>query len=146
MNANEREFVSHSAAETWAFAARLALECVPGSVIALHGDLGAGKTCLVQGLGRALEVREAVHSPTFTLVNEYRGRLPLHHIDLYRLASAAEAFGLGLDEYLDGGGVTVIEWAERAAPLLPARTIHIELRPGAGPTERIIRTWQGDAP
>ena len=146
MNANAREFVSHSAADTWAFAAQLAREFVPGAVVALHGDLGAGKTCLVQGLGRALGVREPVHSPTFTLVNEYRGRLPLHHIDLYRLHSAAEAFGLGLDEYLDGEGVTVIEWAERAASLLPARTIHVELRPGAGPTERLIRTWQGDAP
>ena len=100
-----------SAEETQAFAARLARFVTPGTVIGLNGDLGAGKTCFVKGLATGLGIHaDEIYSPTFTLIAEhYSGRLPLYHIDLYRL-DGAEIEGLGIEEYLFGHGVTVIEW------------------------------------
>jgi tRNA threonylcarbamoyladenosine biosynthesis protein TsaE len=91
-----------SPAETHAVAAALAERLRPGDVVAIEGDLGAGKTCFAQGVGRALGVREPMGSPTFTLINEYAGRRPVYHVDLYRLSGAAEALDLGLDEIMDG--------------------------------------------
>jgi len=99
-------------------------------VIALHGNLGAGKTCFTQGLAQAAGVREPVCSPTYTLISEYQGTVPFHHIDLYRLGGPEEAYDLGLDEYLETDGITVIEWAERAAEMLPSHTLHIRLTRG----------------
>jgi tRNA threonylcarbamoyladenosine biosynthesis protein TsaE len=93
--------------------------------LALHGELGSGKTCFVQGLAEALGVRAFVNSPTFTIINEYKGRLPLHHIDLYRVKSEREADLLGLEEYLEAEGITAIEWPENISSLLPKNTIHI---------------------
>ena len=108
------EFLSHSPAETEALGEYWGREASHGSVIALSGDLGAGKTQLVKGLARGLGVTARVHSPTFTLVNEYRGgRLRLFHLDLYRLETRAQFLGAGLEEYLQPDGVAVIEWAER---------------------------------
>jgi len=137
--------VSRSPEDTHRFAARLAGRLGPGAVLALHGELGAGKTCLVQGLARALGVTAPVGSPTFTLINEHPGRLPLYHIDLYRIRSPREALALGLDDYLYGDGVAAIEWAERVADLLPPHTLHIRLEPGAAPDERLI-TVSGGGP
>ena len=131
--------------ETWALAAELLKELCPGAVIALHGDRGSGKTCFVQGLAEAMGVQRPVGSPTFTLVNEYDGAAcVLHHIDLYRISGPREALGLGLDEYLHGDGITAIEWAERAAELLPAGTIHVEFCVGDKPDERVIRIRRGE--
>ena len=99
----------------------------PGDVVALDGELGAGKTCFVQGLVRALGVVTQATSPTFVLVNEYRGRLPVHHVDAYRTGSLAELLDLGLLDLMGGDGVTLLEWAERAEPLLPRpvlRSVH----------------------
>ena len=110
-----------------------------GAVIALHGDLGAGKTCFVQGLAAGLGVKGPVHSPTFTLINEYRGDVPLYHLDLYRLHSEDEAWDIGIDQYLSGDGITAIEWAERIAHLLPANTYHIGLDYGPESNQRIIK-------
>ena len=129
---------SNSPADTDRLAARIADGLAPGTVLALHGDLGAGKTFFTQCLAAALGVTRNVGSPTFALVSEYAGRLPLNHIDLYRIRSPREALALGLDDYLHPAGVTVIEWAERAADLLPANTIHIRFTAGAKPTERTI--------
>jgi tRNA threonylcarbamoyladenosine biosynthesis protein TsaE len=109
-------FTSHSPAETQSLGERWAQEARPGWVIALSGDLGAGKTQLVKGLARGLGVTSRVHSPTFTLVNEYAGgRLRLFHLDLYRLETPEQIHGAGLEEYLRPDGVAVIEWAERLA-------------------------------
>jgi tRNA threonylcarbamoyladenosine biosynthesis protein TsaE len=130
--------VTKSPAETKRLAASLAASLKPGAVIALHGDLGAGKTCFAQGLAEALGIQRPVSSPTFTLISEYQGRLKLNHIDLYRIHNVQEALNLGIDEYLHGEGVTVIEWAERIAPILPEHTIHIRMETGAEPNERII--------
>lgn len=118
---------TNSPEETWALAAKLADELGPGTVMALHGDLGAGKTCFVQGLAAALGIDEPITSPTYTLIGEYEGRLPLHHIDLYRLSGPEEALGLGIEEYFDLGGITAIEWAERADGLLPPDLLHIRI-------------------
>lgn len=125
-----------SAAETQAVAARLAAEVPDGAVVCLHGDLGAGKTCFVQGLAKALGVRRPVGSPTFTLINEYRGRRGLAHIDLYRLRGAADAFGLGLEDYLEHfDGVVAIEWAERLGELMPEDCWHVRLAEGVAGDE-----------
>jgi tRNA threonylcarbamoyladenosine biosynthesis protein TsaE len=125
------EWTTRSAEETQALAERLEAELPTGAVLCLHGDLGAGKTCFVQGLARAMGVRRPVGSPTFTLVNEYRGRRRLAHVDLYRLRGASDALGLGVEEYLDHfDGVVAIEWAERAEDLLPEECWHVWLRPG----------------
>lgn len=109
-----------------------------GTIIALHGDLGAGKTCLVQGLARGLDIQGPVHSPTFTLINEYRGRLPLYHLDLYRLRGEQDALDIGIEQYLPGDGITVIEWADRIQTLLPDQTFHVLLDHGPEPHQRTI--------
>jgi tRNA threonylcarbamoyladenosine biosynthesis protein TsaE len=106
-------------------------------VFALHGELGAGKTVLIQGLAAGLGIAGPVTSPTFVLITEHAGRLPLHHVDLYRIEDRAEVEGLGLAEILDGEGVTALEWAEKAEPLLPARTIHVRIA-GVGEEPREI--------
>jgi tRNA threonylcarbamoyladenosine biosynthesis protein TsaE len=106
-------------------------------VVALRGDLGAGKTCFIQGLAAGLGVESPVTSPTFVLIAEHAGRLPFYHVDLYRTENLEEIRALGLEELLDGSGVTAIEWAEKADPLLPPRTVHVWIR-GAGDEPRVI--------
>ena len=107
-------FISHSPAETEALGEQFGRAARRGQVIALSGDLGAGKTQFVRGLARGLEIPARVHSPTFTLVNEYGGgRLKLFHLDLYRLETAAQIVSAGIEEFLQPDGVAVIEWAER---------------------------------
>lgn len=120
-----REVITQSPDETRKFAAGLASRLQAGSVLALHGDLGSGKTCFVQGLAEAFGVIEIVNSPTFAIINEYRGRFRLYHVDLYRINSSAEAEALGMDDFLEGDGITAIEWPEIFSSLLPKNTIHI---------------------
>jgi len=115
--------LSHSAAETQALGERLGSRLGKGDVVACVGPLGAGKTCFLQGLARGLDVAGEVTSPTFVLVNHYRGRIPVYHVDAYRAGSLTELLDLGLEEMLYGEGVTIIEWADKLAPLLPPRTI-----------------------
>ena len=110
----------------------------PGDVYLLSGPLGAGKTCLTQGLARGLGVGGYVRSPTFVLMTRHQGRLTLHHIDLYRIGSPAEAWDLGLDEQLFDSGVCVIEWAERAEELLPEDAMWLEFSYGESGDEREI--------
>jgi tRNA threonylcarbamoyladenosine biosynthesis protein TsaE len=131
------KFTSTSPEETQAAGERLAQTLGPGAVVALTGELGAGKTCFVQGLARALGVTTRATSPTFVLVNEYRGRLPIHHVDAYRVANVAELIDVGLLELIDGEGVTVVEWADKALSVLPTRTIHVHLE-GLGDDPRTI--------
>ncbi|HEV8472692.1 MAG TPA: tRNA (adenosine(37)-N6)-threonylcarbamoyltransferase complex ATPase subunit type 1 TsaE [Methylomirabilota bacterium] len=131
------EVASRSPEDTQAAGERLAGTLGPGDVVALTGELGAGKTCFVQGLARGLGIQGGATSPTFVLVNEYRGRLPVHHVDAYRTESLSELLDLGLDEMFDGAGVTVVEWADRLGALLPARTVHVDIE-GVGDEPRRI--------
>ena len=118
------EFLSHNPAETEALGESWGRVITNGTVVALSGDLGAGKTQLVRGLARGLGVTSRVHSPTFTLVNEYSGgRLRLFHLDLYRLETAEQIHGAGLEEFLRPDGVAVIEWAERMIGKHPTTNI-----------------------
>lgn len=123
------ELTSHSPAETQAFGRCLAALLRPGDVVLLEGDLGAGKTCLAQGISSGLGVTEPVSSPTFTLIHEHPGRLTVFHLDAYRLSDPGEAEGLGLEEILGGEGVALVEWAERIADFLPANLLRVELEP-----------------
>jgi tRNA threonylcarbamoyladenosine biosynthesis protein TsaE len=109
----------------------------PGDVVGLCGELGAGKTCFVRGVARALGVTARPVSPTFTLVNEYRGARPVYHVDVYRTRGLEDVLDLGLDEYFDGDGVTVVEWADAVRSLLPARTICVRIE-GVGDEPRTI--------
>ncbi|HUK64798.1 MAG TPA: tRNA (adenosine(37)-N6)-threonylcarbamoyltransferase complex ATPase subunit type 1 TsaE [Dongiaceae bacterium] len=109
----------------------------PGDVVALYGELGAGKTCFVQGLVRGLGVVTQATSPTFVLINEYQGRLPVHHVDAYRTGSLAELMDLGLLDLFGGDGVTLLEWADRAEALLPARVIRVRIE-GLGDEPREV--------
>jgi len=121
----------------------LAAHLAPGDSIGLVGELGAGKTCFVQGLVRGLGVTTAATSPTFVLVNEYRGRVRVHHVDMSTTESLTELLDLGLEEMLDDG-VTLIEWADRCEALLPARAIRVHID-GVGDEPRRIRiTRPGD--
>jgi len=131
---------SNSIEQTHAIAQDLVKPLNTSAVLAFFGDLGAGKTCFIQGVARALGIQRPVNSPTFTIINEYReGRLPLYHIDLYRIHSEDEALDLGLDEYIYGTGITAIEWSERIEGLLPDGTIRISIEWGKTPDDRIIR-------
>lgn len=104
---------SASPEETRSLGVRLGQLLQPGDVILLQGNLGAGKTAFTQGVGAGLGVRETINSPTFTLLKEYMGRIPLHHFDLYRIEDAEELYALGFEDYFGGEGACVVEWAER---------------------------------
>lgn len=121
------ENLSNSAAATRRLGARIGELASAGDVILLSGGLGVGKTCLTQGIARGLGIAEPVSSPSFVLVRQYQGRLALYHVDLYRLEHVEEVTDLGLDDYLYGHGVCVIEWAERGMPALPVEHLLIKM-------------------
>ncbi len=122
------EITTTSPRETQQLASRLVPFLSAGDVISLTGDLGAGKTCFTQGLARALGIRGRITSPTFSLIKEYRGKLPLYHFDIFRIESVKEMFELGYEDYFFGEGVTVIEWGDKVASLLPQEYVEIEFR------------------
>ena len=119
--------VSNCPEDTWRIAERLVSLVNKKGIIALHGDLGAGKTCFVQGMSRALGIGIPISSPTYTLIDEYEGENPLYHIDLYRLSNSIEVLGIGLEEYFEKDGLIAIEWAERGEDLLPEDSIHVHI-------------------
>jgi len=119
----------HSLQETWQTAATVAAALPHGGVIALHGDLGVGKTTFVQGVARHLGITRPVTSPTFTIVGDYRGtRQRLVHMDLYRLSGPDDLLDIGFADYLESGAIIAIEWPECAGELLPPSTIHITIQ------------------
>lgn len=122
-------FQTHSPEETQAIGRQIGETLKAGDVIALIGDLGAGKTCLTQGIARGIGIasHEVVNSPSYTLINEYAGEIPIFHIDLYRLEHHGEIVDLGLEEFLEGNGIGIIEWADRMSNLLPANHIQITM-------------------
>ena len=113
------EIITKSAEATRQLGKKISANLLPNDVIGLKGQLGAGKTTLIQGIAQGLKIKDYVSSPTFIIVNEHPGRLPLFHIDLYRLNDKAAIEDLGLDEYFTRGGVCLIEWAERMEEMLP---------------------------
>jgi tRNA threonylcarbamoyladenosine biosynthesis protein TsaE len=131
--------VSESLADTQSLAAALAAELAAGDVVCLYGDLGAGKTYFTKGLVAGLggEASE-VNSPTFVLMQTYSGHLPVYHFDAYRLHGGVEMLDLGIEEIIGGDGVTVIEWADRVAEVLPAERYDVRLSAGSGPESRLI--------
>ena len=139
-----RKVKTNSAQETYEFAKRFGQALFSGCTIALDGDLGAGKTVFVQGLAAGLGIDSPITSPTFTIVRQYRGRLPLNHFDVYRIEEPEELYEIGFSEYLGNGQVTVIEWAERVAMLLPEDTVFIKMT-GAGeePREILLQGEEG---
>ena len=136
----EKTIISNSEAETEALAAKIAKAISNGAVVALHGDLGAGKTVFARGFARALGITEPITSPTFTIVQEYSysgGRF--YHLDLYRIDNADAALAFGVDEFLYGHkGATLLEWSERIKPILPPSTIHIRIESSSLESSRKI--------
>jgi tRNA threonylcarbamoyladenosine biosynthesis protein TsaE len=124
--------------DTRDLAAEIASLAAPGDLIVLAGDLGTGKTAFAQGFARGLGVEEPVTSPAFILVHTYEGRLPLVHLDVYRLDTMQELVDLGIAELLDDGGVTLIEWGDAVAPGLPADFLEVRIEAGAGPDDRLL--------
>jgi len=130
-NMKTREFISQSSGETQQIAENLASDLKPGACLVLIGNLGAGKTTFVQGLARGLGVSDSVVSPTFTLLREYAGRVPLYHVDAYRIKHIDELREIGLEDYMMAEGIVAIEWGEKATGLLPKNciTVSFELLP-----------------
>ncbi|MFC1948849.1 tRNA (adenosine(37)-N6)-threonylcarbamoyltransferase complex ATPase subunit type 1 TsaE [Chloroflexota bacterium] len=121
------EVISSSPEETQKLGMRIGGLTLPGDVFLLVGELGAGKTCLTQGIAWGLGIEEYALSPSFVIMRELYGRLPLYHIDLYRLDNIEESLDLGLDDYLYGEGVCVVEWAEKALSILPSEYLLIRI-------------------
>lgn len=122
------ERYSASEQETEAIGREMAQRLAPGAVVAFTGDLGAGKTAFVRGMAQGLGISQRVTSPTFTIVNEYQGRIPLFHFDMYRLPDADALFDIGWEDYLDRGGVCAVEWSENVAEALPEDTVWVDIR------------------
>ncbi|MFW6343702.1 MAG: tRNA (adenosine(37)-N6)-threonylcarbamoyltransferase complex ATPase subunit type 1 TsaE [Sediminispirochaetaceae bacterium] len=118
-------FNSVSSEQTVSLGEKLGLQLQPGAIVSLTGPLGSGKTTLVKGIARTLKIKEEITSPSFTLISEYRGSLPLYHMDLYRIDSFDEFELTGAEELMYGRGVTVIEWAEKIGDFLPTDTITV---------------------
>ena len=135
--------LSHSPEETQRLGEMLGRLAQPGDVLLLCGDLGSGKTCLTQGIARGLGVQDSVRSPTFVLATEHAGRVPLYHIDLYRIEDPREVEGLGLDDYIEDDGVCVVEWADKAISYFPKEHLLIELEPAGEHQRRIRRVARG---
>lgn len=125
--------------EAESFGKKIGKEARPGTVIALTGDLGTGKTTLTKSIAEGLEIDEVITSPTFTIVKEYKGKLPLYHFDVYRIGDPEEMYELGYEEYFYGNGVCVVEWADIIEELLPEDAMRINIEYGDNEGERIYR-------
>lgn len=132
------EFVSRSLSDTDVFAKELASELKGTEVIALFGDLGAGKTTLVRGIAEHLDIHSGVHSPTFAIVNEYQGKFPVYHFDMYRITDVDDLYSTGYFDYLSKG-IVIIEWSENVLDSIPDDAIRIELKYGEDENTRIFR-------
>ena len=125
--------------ETNEFGIRFGKALKSGDILCLNGDLGAGKTTLSKSIGVGLGVEEYITSPTFALINQYKGRVPVYHFDVYRLENAHELYDLGFDEYFYGNGVCIIEWADKIDKMIPKDRIVIDIEKGNNLDERILK-------
>lgn len=133
-----QKFVSTSPAETEALGEKVAAKLNPGNVVALFGGMGMGKTTLTRGLARGLGVPDGVSSPTFALVHEYEGRVPVYHFDMYRVQNWDDLYSTGFFDYLDTGGILIVEWSENIENALPENSIQIRISLGNTENEREI--------
>ena len=131
------EIITKNEAETILEGEKLGRTLAPGAVVALRGRLGAGKTAFARGIAAGLGIEAFVSSPTFTIVNEYPGSIPLFHFDMYRLECEDELFDIGWDDYLDRGGVCVVEWSEKAPGAFPPGTVVVKIETPGGDTRCI---------
>ncbi|MDR3644474.1 MAG: tRNA (adenosine(37)-N6)-threonylcarbamoyltransferase complex ATPase subunit type 1 TsaE [Clostridia bacterium] len=132
------QIVSHSQKETAAAGAALARRLAAGDVVAFFGGLGAGKTSFIAGMAEGLGVTDPVSSPTFALVHEYRGPVPLYHFDMYRVTNEDDLFSTGFFDYLDSGGICTVEWSENIEGALPTETVRVSIEYGTGENDRMI--------
>lgn len=137
-------FHSHSSKETENFGSQLAKSLNPGDVVALFGDLGAGKTAFTRGLAKGVGFDGEVSSPTFALVHEYPGNIPIYHFDMYRITTWDDLYSTGFFDYLDMGGILVIEWSENIENCLPDGTIRVSITKNDNENERIITLQRGE--
>jgi len=141
------DLISQSPADTLHIGRIIGETLTGGEILGLTGELGTGKTCLTQGIAQGMGIAERYYitSPTFTLVNEYPGRIPLYHMDVYRLAGSVDLEDMGYEEYFYGNGVVVIEWAEKVADILPPEALFIHLEHAGGDTRRMEISCESDA-
>ena len=132
--------ITNSAEETILAGEKLGKTLKPGDIVALSGNLGSGKTTFTKGIGKGLGVKDSkrINSPTFVLIKEYKGRIPLYHLDLYRLDGLQEIENLAIEEYIYGCGITVIEWAEKIKGLLPEKRILVKFKAMSGDKREVI--------
>ena len=136
-------FNTHSAEETIALGEKIGKLLKKGDVIAMQGTLAAGKTTITKGIAKALGITDTITSPTFCLISEYSGKMPLYHMDVYRLEGSEDFINLGTDDMIYGDGVSIIEWSEKIMDQLPKKTIFLKITPGAGEERKIeIDNWK----
>ena len=135
-------FITHSAEETISLGYKIGQKLKKGDIIAMQGTLAAGKTTITKGIAQALEITDTITSPTFCLISEYYGKMPLYHMDVYRLDGAEDFINLGTDDMLYGDGVSIIEWSEKIMSELPKRTIILKITPEEDGSRKIeIDNW-----
>ena len=135
-----KQFITHSANETTALGEQFAHDCRRGAVLAFFGGLGMGKTAFIKGLAKGLDISADVTSPTFSLVNEYKGENhTLYHFDMYRIGTWEDLYSTGYFDYLDSGAILAIEWSENIENALPENALYIKIAQGKAPDDRIIR-------
>lgn len=135
-------FVTHSAEETIQLGKKIGSMLQPGAIIAMEGNLAAGKTTITKGIAESLGIEETITSPTFTLISEYEGKMPLYHMDVYRLDSCEDFINLGVEDLMYGDGVSIIEWSERVREELPKSTITLRLEVrGDGGRDITLENW-----
>lgn len=136
-------FTTHTAEETIALGEKIGAKLKKGDIIAMQGTLAAGKTTITKGIAKALGITDTITSPTFCLISEYYGKMPLYHMDVYRLEGGEDFVNLGTDDMLYGDGVSIIEWSEKVMEELPKRTIILKITPKDDGTRLIeIDNWE----
>lgn len=139
-----KQIATHSAAETEKAGREFASNLKEGDIVAFYGGLGMGKTAFIRGMAQGLCVTDHVSSPTFALVHEYRGKVPLYHFDMYRVTSWEDLDSTGFFDYLEEGGICAVEWSENIEQALPEHTIRIQIEQGENDDDRIINIDWGD--
>lgn len=138
-------FITHSADETIELGRQIGLKLKKGDIIAMQGTLAAGKTTITKGIAQALEISDTITSPTFCLISEYSGKMPLYHMDVYRLDGVEDFINLGTDDMLYGDGVSIIEWSEKIMDELPKKTITLKISLNEDSSRTItIENWNND--